>query len=123
MSETDDFWKNEGGRSHMDICDVSAEDFRKMHKNVLAVDMDTTLKGMFIMGRYYLDGFHSRSCCAKMAECMGEGDYLDYYCGSSEYWLLMHILPVILPLMEASNKDESSDEFKQLWRGKVDDSN
>ena len=81
------FWKEHKGEGQEHICDVSDDDFVKKHMHVLelAERSDPWVIGCLLMGDYHVDGFSSRSCSGRMAELMGVGDYMEYYCASSSY--------------------------------------
>jgi hypothetical protein len=116
--EIRDFWDKEEQRRHAeDIRDVSPEEFKDFHKNVLALPLPKSTIGTFIMGRYYLDSFNSRGCGEYMSCLMGEGDYLTYYCGSSFYAeIALEITPIYDTLVAAAETDEAADSFYK-WRG------
>jgi hypothetical protein len=130
LAECYDFWDKEDDRPHMDICDIDVWDFVLMHKNLLELaNSDKGIfghftrhdVGTFIMGRYYLEGFSSRSCAGQMAGFMGVGDYLHYYCGSSSYYDLMMLGSEKWRkmLIQAAEKDEAGKAFKRLFKGTV----
>lgn len=102
-NESSLFWKEfrkHEGKEH--ICDISIEKLRARHKNVLDLanqrdkngdKYDSEGIGILIAGKFYKDVWASRSCSGHLAELMGNVDddaYLDYYCGSSNYFTLMN---------------------------------
>ena len=87
-----EFWdnerKNEDKKEH--ICDIDDDKLFKRHKNVLSLigKYDPVSIGMLIAGKYYHDVWSSRSCSGTMAHLVGTDDYMDFYCGSSNYYFI-----------------------------------
>jgi len=59
---------------------------RKRHKHVLALIGKYNFRkiGTLLSARYY-NVWQSRSCSGVMSDLVGGEDYLDFYCGSSDY--------------------------------------
>jgi hypothetical protein len=86
------FWdeheKKNDARLH--ICDIPLETLKEKHRHVLELipKHDPVLIGLLIAGKYYKDVWASRSCSGHLANLVGTGDYLDFYCSSSCYFML-----------------------------------
>ena len=84
------FWKQRKKKKYEHICKYSIRVLRKRHRDRLSKikDYESAVRvGTLIMGDFYLNGFASRSCCARMAELVDHGtDYLDFYCGEIAYY-------------------------------------
>jgi hypothetical protein len=99
------------------ICDYTVEQLKERHKNALALIERYGVQtiGTLLLGRYYLNGFNSRSCSERMAFLVGGVGYMDFYCGSSNYLELCmegrQIHPTNKELLgefnEACEKDEA----------------
>lgn len=87
------------------ICDFSIKELSEKHKNVLALrdKYDPWLIGLLLGAECYDSVWTSRSCSEHLAdligvhgekdEVLGDTDYLEYYCGSSNYFDFMFFHP------------------------------
>lgn len=86
------FWVEQRKKKHKHICSISFGKLKKLHSKELSKiksRRDAVRIGTLLMGDYYLDGFGSRSCSARMASLVGyDMDYLNFYCGGSSYYEL-----------------------------------
>ena len=81
-------YRGEPGKLH--ICVIPEEVFYARHRNVLALigKYDYREIGSLIAGTYYDNLFGSRSCSGYLSRLLGHDDYMDFYCGGSNYYFI-----------------------------------
>ena len=115
--KANEFWKqHQLNRSRVHICDVPKEVFYARHKHVLALIGKYTYReiGTLIAGKYYDNLWGSRSCSGTLSRLLGGDDYMDFYCGGSDYYYMINA--------EQKKKDLYAKQVKR-YKELVDDFN
>ncbi len=88
------------------ICEIPMDVLREKHKHVLSLipEIDRIRVGTFLMARYYIGGWGSRSCSGTMSKLCGGDDYMDFYCGGSLYRFMMSLPNDYINKIEAADK-------------------
>jgi len=117
-NKAEEFW-DLYSKTHINlphICDFSIDELKEKHKNVLELlklgNYDYKIIGLLISAECYDNVWGSRSCSGHVSDLVGGKDYLDFYCGSSNYYWLCYLgLDKYPEFWKAMKKDG----FKNLW--------
>ena len=88
-----EFWKqHQLERNKVHICDVPKEVFYARHKHALTLIGKYTYReiGTLIAGKYYDNLWGSRSCSGTLSHLLGGDDFMDFYCGGSDYYYIIN---------------------------------
>lgn len=84
--------------------DITIDAFKEKHKCVLALDIESELKGHYIIAHYYNNVWNSRSESSIICEYLGIGyDYTTYYCQWNGYDAIT--APQLKQLRDADRED------------------